>query len=233
MKLKHLTMLAGIMLPAVASAATINVDFGRTISTGNINNIATADILENTTDSIADLIDTTGASTGITVTVDPGTGNVGTYENTIGNAHNGPYASAVTTALGVSDADILGDGINVIFANSPTITLSNLDANFTYEVTIYNARGAGTTGSWNYDVTDASGSQDITDAEILDNDEVTTFSNLTADVNGEISLVLSKVGEARGGINFMQITSTPVPEPSSALLIGLAGGLSLLRRKRV
>ncbi|MDP0491388.1 MAG: PEP-CTERM sorting domain-containing protein [Verrucomicrobiota bacterium JB023] len=225
-------------VPLASHAATINIDFGRTISTGNINNVATADVTAGNTDSIPDLIDDTGSATGFSFTfaTDDGLGgddnNVGTYDNTIGNAHTGPYAASVTSLLGITDSAILGDGINVINVNDPLLTLGGLDSSFTYELRIYNARGAGTTGAWDYATTDGTGTYNLSDDSILDNDDVIVFSGLTPDINGEISTVLSKNGNARGGINFLQVVTTPVPEPSAALLLGLGALIATGRRRR-
>ena len=224
------------MIPVCSHAAIINIDVGRSSSTtagADINNLTLAGngatLLENGTISVADLVDTLGNATGFSIELEAVGGNVGLYNTSIANAFTGPYDSAITDVIGVQPVSALGDGFNLIGDDSPTITLSGLDSSLTYDVIIYNARGAGTGGAWDYTTTDGNGTQVLSDAQILQNDEVTVFSGLIPDTNGEITTVFTKDGNARGGLNFIQVVT--VPEPSSTILLGM-GGLALLRRRR-
>ncbi|MEJ6567764.1 MAG: PEP-CTERM sorting domain-containing protein, partial [Akkermansiaceae bacterium] len=65
---------------------------------------------------------------------------------------------------------------------------------------------------------------------------VTSISGLVPDGSNEINILYTTSNDGslpRGALNFMQITSNPVPEPSAALLLLSFAGVGFLRRKRI
>jgi len=218
-------------------AATMFVDFGRTDNQteGNWNNVHGPSGTTTLTTPSIDLIDDGGNDTDYTLVTDFGDGGswAGDGADYATGTKPGPFAGAPTTATGDS-----------LFARTPantTITLTGLSASETYDLVFYGARG-NNGGASTFLVTDNSGAKPLQSFNVYQNNSnVASFSGLVPDGDGEISIVfqgiLSATGtgtnenqQSNGALNALQITSN-IPEPSIALL-GMLGGLTLLRRRR-
>ncbi len=122
-----------------------------------------------------------------------------------------------------------------LFANGSaaqlTVTIAGLDVASNYDLLFYGSRGNnGPTQTWS--LTAGSGGADVSHG-ILDNTTtVVDWDNLSTNGSGVIAFTISGNSGSDGiGINFGQISQ--VPEPSALMLLGIAVGLVLLRRRRV
>ena len=226
------TLFTAGVLTSAGSAATINIDFGRNdagqLSGAGWNNVSAnvGDAGSNTT-SILGLVDSSNVPTTIDVGIVYVTTGGGLSAGGAGSDHDlAAYPAAVASFpdSARSDSFFMGSSSGLM-----TMTFSSLDSNSTYEFLFYASRG-NSGGSAEYTVTGAN-SDTVAISGILDNTtQAPTTLAITPDVNNEI-VVTWETTAANSALNLMSITSTPIPEPSSAALLGLAA-LGLVRRRR-
>ncbi|MDP0490231.1 MAG: PEP-CTERM sorting domain-containing protein [Verrucomicrobiota bacterium JB023] len=220
------TFAASLLAPAALTAATIHVDFGRADNqaTGNYNSVTGPGGTTLSTPSVP-LIDDTGASTGITLNTDFSNG--GSWAGTGADYYTGPYVGSLA---GIDEAAL----IDSLFIRSPafvTITLVGLDTETSYGLVLYGARGNNAGDFTTYSITDGAGTTEL-QLNALNNITAVEASGLVADGNGEITLVMTTTSSGtNGALNYLGITTTPIPEPS-AMALFLLSGLGLLNRKR-
>jgi hypothetical protein len=212
-----------------ASAAISYIDLGISsqTTTGNYNNMTggTGAVPNN----LANMIDNTGATTDIGVEY---VGNNITLAGTAGTGANfdvpGDGPSYPTVLSGISSS-ALRDGLFINENGVITLTFTGLDAGMTYDFLAYGARGNGGVGV-TYTATGAN-TENGSISSVSDNGtETVNLTGITANGSNEITFVVTDLGGA-GALNFLQITSSPIPEPSSTALLGL-GGLALILRRR-
>jgi hypothetical protein len=251
------SLLAG--LSSSAMGTTILMDFGRsetaTVSfNGEQYNDVSIDLLNNTTapegtlpalhtingigTSLA-LVDTTGAPTGISLTVarvlnkDAGASGGG------GNSGaGGDYPGTKPAAVSSFAPSATSDGFFSNNGNVMAITFSGLNTSLTYDLLTYGGRPAGSAPAEGYEL--IAGTPSVGDSfqaiAVQDNSTVAPFwGGISPDVDGEISFLLrtdTTVNYTSGTISALNFASlTVVPEPATISLLGL-GGLVLLRRRR-
>lgn len=205
------------------SAAIIQIDLGQnTIGAApDVVNRKTTDIGWNNSywtsgapSSIANLVDSTGASTGYAFAV---TTNGLTGPSDPGNALPGvPESAYIDSYYG---------------GENPTVfTISNLDPALTYNFTFYSAvnRGDGVNRTSRFTI-----GSSFTEIQSRNNSSWTnTISGISPDANGNIDITVSRGSGNTGSsylINIIHIES--IPEPTAALLSAL-GLIPCLRRRR-
>lgn len=216
---------AALAMPSL-HAATVLVDFARTDATGNWNGISNW-----VSGSVADAIDDTGASTGMTIEITSRFNNVNSAGTTSGDA---PYPSFATGDSLFGNAFAVWDSQPII-ANS-TVTFSNLTIDTAYNFTFYASRMGGTENrNSRYTLTGA-GSPQFAELNAANNiGDVVTISNVMPDEFGVITL---DVGVGTGnntiqGFYYLGVVEiNSIPEPGSALLALSAMGLAAIRRRR-
>ena len=223
-----LAMVALLAVPA--SAVTVKFDVGRDDTAGNINAI-----LWNAQD-VADAVDTSGASTGISLTVTSASGFNEAGPNDSGTATPGAPASGFFDGETTNDA-LFGHTSNfnvgaprdlVVYA------IAGLAANTDYDYTFYASRGTvGDVRETSYDV---DGNVDLLDAG-NNVDNIAQLLSVTSSATGTATLTIAPGPNNTNGSGFfylggMQINTT-VPEPTSLLLASFAGLAMLgMGRKR-
>lgn len=224
-------LVLGLSFAQCAAAANIFVDFGESsqITAGNYNNI-----IVNTpaTLSIADMVDSDGASTGVGIAISgffPGSNSTGsttpmgdaalfpvtaTRDNTFG--HTGPFSGNADASLG-------------------NVSLTGLDPSSSYDFTIFAAR-AGVTDNREtmYDFTGANTGVGFLNPS-SNNTEIVVISGIQPTAAGEISIDVSAGPNNNNGSRFYYLgammIAPSIPEPTSLLLAGLAGVGFLVRRR--
>lgn len=215
--------LASAFVAGSALAAPIQIDFGpaATATAGNWNNLTVdLDDVADNAELLADLIDTDGNTTGISLFHIFNTGGVG-----VGDPADYPITSGDAAALPDSAAQDL-----MFFSSS-----SNSGT------TVFELRGLAASG---YDLDFFAGHPDTRDAFeiVVDgvvqtlsptlNTDFTTFLNV-APTAGVIQF-RAREGATNGSLTaayISNLTITAVPEPASLALLGL-GSLCMLSRRR-
>lgn len=228
-----------------AYAAPIIVDISTTTGPGNRTATSTADGLSSvawneiangstTTPSrntIANLVDTSGASTGITLTV-TAQGNVSTGGRVSTTNFTGSTASSLFSAGMMSNA------LSKLTSNAATVyQLSGLDPEETYDFDFL-ASLSSTTPDTTGGVVGTSAitllGQTSTSSSIsaLNNTDLLSFSDIAPSASGLITVTWANSGAANyAPLNVFQFEVSPVPEPASLATVGLLCG-SLVRRRR-
>ncbi|MEQ8847984.1 PEP-CTERM sorting domain-containing protein [Botrimarina sp.] len=233
--LSLLTLSLCLALAPAASAATLFYDFGdsNNQTPGNYNQIVVnpPGQLE-----LLDSIDSTGASTGIAVSVsgffngsnqsgpNPATGDAGAIfagEATADNAfgHAGEFGTNPLTPEG-------------------TVAFTGLDGSglTTYDFTIFASRlGATNVRDALYEVTGANSGSAVLDASGNEG-SVVTVSGIIPTASGEITLTAEPGPNNDSSQLFyylgaLRVESNPIPEPTTLALVGLLGvGIAARRR---
>lgn len=260
--MKRIVLLIALtMMASPAYGDVINIDVGRignATSGSDINNIT--DQFDNGVVGVSDpdsdgiftpdgnftagtalaLVNNTGAASGISVDVwtqnipndeiaEAGTG--GDFEDPADGSHPAFFVNQGIPGSALEDGLFLRDEQGDEFLHFVFSGLSQTDL---HTFRIYGARPANALVT-NIDVTEGINGNVITSGSYdpLQNSEILTFSNLSADINGEITLKVNAPGTAGSGtVNFIQLETTAVPEPTSAIVLSLVGfGLVARRRK--
>jgi len=227
-------LIAGIALAALnhGHAATVLIDWSTASSVTNPagdgkywNSLGTPTASNISYDlATTALIDSTGASSGISVAMFSAT------SNSTGAGFGGTGIAGPSGADPFDETNATTDGI---YANNngtgiATITLTGLAASTTYDISAIGGRAAngengtitvttGTTGSPNYTL--------LNSGAVLD---FSVISNASGVIVFNFSRTTSDLGKSA---TFNAMSITPVPEPSAAFL-GLGGCLLLMRRRR-
>lgn len=192
-----------------SAASGILIDFGRAdnqTSVNNFNNVyGTGTGLDTPT---VNLIDSEGADSGITLTVDFSSG--GSWSGS-GSDYLGPYPAEVAA----QPLTAIQDSMFIRAPASTTLTFSGLNIATTYDFLIYGGRGTngGPNAEWTF--TDASGDTTIAFDVFNNATELAAFEGLVPDANAQLTLLYTSTNDGsrpRGALGFMQITegsSTP------------------------
>jgi hypothetical protein len=195
--------------PPPSIVQTILIDAGITTQStvGNWNNFG-APATGNPPADIADLIDDTGASTGISLTYANATG---TTINSISGAaanYSGPYPAGL---FGIPQS-ALQDGLFRDVDTSFDLVFANLDTNLVYNFTLYGARG-NFGGQTTYTATGANSAEGVISTVFNNSTEFVTLTNIQPTAEGEIVLKVAgtqpngSFSTDDGSLNFIGITS--------------------------
>jgi hypothetical protein len=234
------------MLAVASHASIILVDFGD----ANSSTLPAGWNSSVTTSGITNLADNTGSATAFDIA----------FTGDISDSGTTGHLGTRTQTPSWSDAgnNVFDDRLWVNAGGSGTMVLSDLDTNLLYDIELFSsyAAGSGGRGSATFTMTDASGAVEgfnsftavsrgttvswATNLEGANAEEGWLgWSNMSPDINGQIILSVSVPSSGddinpRGALNAMQISTSPVPEPSTyaALAGALALGLVVLRRQR-
>lgn len=229
--LRSLALVTALGVTSLGSAATILADLGdrNTQTAGNYNNF-TQDVL-----SIADVIDSNGASTGIGIDVtgfNPGSNPSGTQT---------PSGDAAMFDPQTTRDNFFGH--TSTFSGAPPtlgsmVTLTGLDGSgaTTYDITFLASRmGVNDNREATYTITSPPLS---TSLDAGNNDShVATIAGIVPDASGTLSIDVDPGANNSNGFEFyylggMKIESVTIPEPASSGLAVLAlSACSLLRRR--
>lgn len=206
-----------------AQAAVMLIDFGdgNGVTTGNYNNVITTD------GTTIPLIDDSGSLTGFELANSDGA--------LAGGGAN--YAGSFPASVASQPASALQDSLFIrsdTIAEFATITISGLSSLETYDLLIYGARGNNGLEAI-FTAVDASGSSAGSISNVFNNAaETVSFDGLVPDGSGEIILQFASEvsGSSGAALNFMSITSNPVPEPGAATFLGFSAMMILGRRTR-
>ncbi len=221
-----------VLISGTAAAATALIDFGNPDALSPYNQVSMP-----ATGSVGPiaLVGTTTAPTGWTATVvETGTGGGG-------NVGAGAYVSSFPAGLSSYDTLALRDGI---FANQGAgtdprmvLTFGGLNASLTYDLLLYGSRAnaQGLDQRWSLTQgTYGAGGADVNHFSELNATVYVDWMGVKPNGSGVIEVTIFSPGPDNLGalaLNFGSISEV-VPEPSSALLFGLAGLALLVRRRR-
>jgi PEP-CTERM motif len=217
---------------ATADAASMKFDLGdnTTQSPGNIN-----DIVYNAMD-VPNVIDTTGAATGVSLTVTSANGF-----NEVGPNRSGPLAPNAP-ASGYFDGETTRDamfGHTVVFNGTGPralieYTIAGLNPALTYDFTFFAGRGAVSDNrEAQYDVAGANAGVALLDAG-NNYGNVAQVLGIAPTAGGELTLTIQPGPNNTSSNGFFYLGGldiNPVPEPASLCLMGL-GGLLITARRR-
>lgn len=220
-------MILGI--PAILPAQIILVDFGAATTPSGFgwNNVVANG--STFTTQIADLVDSTGTSTGYTLD--------------IAGFNPGPNETGVGTVVGAFPATATQDnlyGTTVQFVGyttpNPTLALSNLDPSAVYDFTVFASRmGVADIRTAHYSITGANNGTAVLDASnnMSDMVHITGISPTGSGVI-DISITANPDNDSSYGFMYLGVLQiTAVPEPSTyGLFAGIASLMVLLIRRR-
>ena len=255
--MRKILMLFTVLALAIgAQAAVVQIDFGVPDpnivlpsptdpnqwlpSGGNWNNAWYIGQANGGADSVfPNLTDTTGANSGLTLTVPNDwetDGDGGVPTNTLGYPQ--PNASDDYIGCGVHVNKPYSAGLPGPPVEWHTVTLSGCTEP-EYTLTVYGAREAGSWGAPNarmgYFSVDGGATMQL---QVHDGNtsNVNVFPNVAPDANGEITLSASGVGNIDPigrifGYAYLNVLEVEIPEPATMSLLAL-GGLVAIRRRR-
>lgn len=230
-----LLALTAFALPAIISAATVNIGFKPSAINPPATSVYETDTWNNLTQQIIStprsLVDSTGASSGISVTLDTAL----KYTYVAQNFNGLPEQVASDFIFGHDGAPA-----------NPTFTFSGLSAGYTYSFSVYAVRLDKTDiRSGLYTATGANTKSGVLDAS-GNTSNVLVLSNVTPDANGSITFSMMKANtnnSADAGqagyfqLNGLVIEATPssIPEPSTVTVFLGLGALAcvVIQRRRV
>lgn len=196
---------------------------------GNVNDFYTS----------LDLTTLDGSSTGWSVNIDKN--SVGTGGD-IGSQpissvwFSGDPAVAASPFSGLS-INALGDGFYINNRARIVVNFTGLTAGFTYNVATFAAL-SGTTSSTLGNFSLVTGTSASTGTQTLDVDSnrtngvVAQWLSVIPDASGNISISVSTTDASSTRTELNAVRIEQVPEPSAALLAGIAGIAGILRRRR-
>jgi hypothetical protein len=169
----------------------------------------------------ASLVDSTGAATGVTVSVQTDFSTAQGWGGFDGTSGPDPFDEAAVSG----DAMFNGTDTQVI-----PITFQGLLANTEYVFTAVNRR---TTNNRDGKITLTTGTSTNLGAGVLAQNSTLTF-NVTSSASGVIAFGFAENTSGAGGtvMNGLSITGTFVPEPGSTSLLALGVAAMLCRRRR-
>ncbi|MEJ6642593.1 MAG: PEP-CTERM sorting domain-containing protein [Akkermansiaceae bacterium] len=208
-----------------ATAATALIDFG-TADTPTYNQVQF-------NSGLVGLNDTSAAPTGWSVIVtNNGSGG-------FGNAGAGANVASFPASLAGFEVSALRDST---FSNQGTgtnpamlLTFSGLTAGGSYDLLLYGSRANAQSVGQQWNLVAGTGGAMVAHASELNSTVAVEWPGIVADGTGVISIQLNANASDNIGalaLNFASITGAAVPEPSSSLLLGLAGLALVGRRKR-
>ncbi len=207
-----------------ASAATALIDFG-TNNTPAYNSVVANAVAVPLTDTMS--LPTTWM---VSVT------NIGS--GGMGNAGAGANVSSFPAAVAGFETTALQDSI---FANQGTgtnpamrLTIEGLSPAFTYDLLLYGSRANAQGVDQRWSITQGSGPADVDHFSELNDTVVVDWPGVSPNAMGVIEITINSPGPDNLGalaLNFGSITEV-VPEPSAALLAGMAGLALVARRRR-
>ncbi|TWU30426.1 PEP-CTERM sorting domain-containing protein [Bythopirellula polymerisocia] len=234
----QLALLCALATATPASAVTMSFDFGNNARLTNLsgwNDVFHAS--GSPTDTLFVVVDENGnAVPGVTlVETDPfyivGQPSQGGSESPSGAAAGFPVDATDDYYFGHTGAFGGGD-------DNPTggFKLTGLDQNLAYDFTFFSSRtGVNDNRETAFSVTGANVGSGVI-ATSNNDSEVLSLNGITPDGNSEISIaVMAGPNNDNGNgfyyINLMQV-STAIPEPTTGLLLALAGGFAAFGRRR-
>ncbi len=207
----------GVELGPLKAGESLFIDFGGDTRTtpGNWNNF-TAFL---TGSSLVNVIDDSGATTTIDVTLTDGFSGV----NSAGNATN--TLGYPTTAT--SDSFYTGsfDGHTAALENRAQVTFSGLDPALDYDLALFSSRtgtdgGIGRLSRYTVD-------GQVIESDVSDNtSNELVFSGVSPALDGTLTLDVEVSPNGTGRFAYLgqlKLTALAIPEPSSALLLGVGG----------
>lgn len=211
------------ILPAALSAQVLYLDFGSAsaISGGNFNNI-------HTVSSFSDLIDSTGATTSIDLSLTFKMNNDAEYGAV---AVVGEFPETATS-------DLLWGNAGGGESGGSNLTFSSLDPNLTYDLTFFASRGNTSGRLVLYTATGANSDSAVLDVSAAGTSgSVATIMGISPDASNEITINVTNAPGSTSTyfyLGAMKLTTSAVPEPSTvSALLGLAAlGLMVYRRRR-
>jgi hypothetical protein len=246
-KYKSLTLtFAGLLGCATAHSAVVLVDFGNAKSDPTDANWNSGITVAGS--GTYDLIDTTGSTTGIDIAF-----SGGLSDSTSSADHRGDR----TAFPGWEDSSDLSLQDRVWSNSAATMTLSGLNTAETYDLELFSSYSSGSSGRGAAIMTMTDDNGAVEGFNVFPNPDTSLGTSvnwatnvqgtngeegwigwfgMTPNASGEITLAIAMGSDdinPRGALNAMQLTSTPIPEPSS---YGVFAGLLVLglvaRRRR-
>lgn len=234
-----LTSLGFLLLTNSAQALSILVDFGSSATQTNHISITGGTDPSNFWNNVTSvtpaavplmLVDTTNASTGISLQITSRFSGINTNGAIDASA---PYNSAATRDSFYGNTEEFSGQSNP----NPSFTLSGLDPSSTYSFRFYASRtGAGDVRTTDYFV--AGGISGVATLDVANNvSNTASVVGITPDTFGQIQISLAAASTNNNSNHFIYLGAleiVAVPEPSSAGLL-LAGGVAALgiRRRRL
>ena len=219
-----------LTVAATSHAASMKFDFGQADTPGNINSVI------HTAQNVANAIDTTGAATGVSLTVTSATGF--NEINFNGGGTSSPGAPASDYFEGQTTNDALFGHTGTFYVDGPRAlieyTIAGLNPALTYDFTFYASRGTVSDNrEAQYDVAGVNAGLALLDAG-NNVSNVAQVLGIAPTAAGELTMTIQPGPNNTNSTGFFYLGGldiNPVPEPASLCLMGL-GGLLIAARRR-